>query len=451
MTGEQRRRASLSQIFRGNNHFIIDLVCPDNTSISRSYSIRDTIEDVLQQSCKQLGIKKTDIFSIAIHEYNEYRFLSQKKCLYKFLPGEAIVPFEQIPILHDDNTKGFALNNNSMKSCRLYLRVRIFPPNIDNLFSQALYYFTEQIRLDAIKYQNWLQFPGLTDIFHEIGAIGIWLKFGESSIELISKQNIQLHYYLPISEQNETTWAILKTKVEKLNDDYGYKGFTLEDKREECLISKLPLTKSDSEQSTTRTRKITVTEDDVIIVDDRDTIMLSLVSEAKKLPFYGTHFYHVSMTADKEGEGSKSQTNCKLGIGPSGICVVVSPFYTTWTERVNIKWNSVGEMKYEKNMLHVNENALPRGGTSLLHSFVCIDEKEAKYMFNQLKEMHFFHLSNSSDRRVERSKRNSIGVMNMLTVANENKQQQNNMLSVTPAPRRTLSFNLLLLPRKFSN
>ena len=184
---KQKRKASLSQIFRGNNHFIINLVCPDSTSISRSYSVRDTITDVLHQSCKQLGIKKTEIFGVAVHEYNEYRFLSNKKSLYKFLPGEAIVPFEQVSSSKNDEKmtmKGFALNNNTIKSCRLYLRVRIFPQIVDFLSESALYHFTEQVRLDAIRYQNWLQFPGLTDTLHDMAAIGIWLKYGESSIDL---------------------------------------------------------------------------------------------------------------------------------------------------------------------------------------------------------------------------------------------------------------------------
>ena len=435
---KQKRKASLSQIFRGNNHFIIDLVCPDNTSISRSYSVRDTVTDVLHQSCRQLGIKKTEIFGVAVHEYNEYRFLSNKKNLYKFLPGEAIVPFEQVSSSKNDekSMKGFALNNNTIKSCRLYLRVRIFPQTVDFLSESALYHFTEQVRLDAIRYQNWLQFPGLTDTLHEMAAIGIWLKYGESSINLAAKQCLALHYYLPISDQDDTTWTRLKTILQRLNDEYGFKGISIT--KGECLIAKLPLTKSDSLQSSKNTTLSDVTEDDVIIVDDREIIMTSLVSKAKKLPFYGTHFYHVSMATDDIG---KNLTNCKLGIGPYGISVVVSPFYTTWKECLNMKWGTVGEIKFEENVLHVSEK-------ELRHAFVCMNEKEARYLFRQLKEMNFIHLSNMNNRRVERTKRNSIGVMN-LSATTHNKN--NNSLSVSPRPKRTLSFNLLLLPRKFSN
>ena len=434
----EKRKASLSQIFRGNNHFIIDLVCPDNTSMNKPYSVRDTITDVLHQSCKQLGIKRTEIFGVAVHEFNEYRFISNKKGLYKFLPAEAMVPFDQVLSGDEENTKGFTLNNNTIKSCRLYLRVRIFQPNIDSLDESTLYFFTEQVRLDALRYQNWLQFPGLTEVLHDIAAKSIWLKYGDSSIDLVANQDLPLHYYLPISEQNDTTWFALKNKLQKLNEEFGFKDFSLN--KGDCLIAKLPLTKSDSEQSSKSKRLSDVTEDDVIIVEDRDTIMASLVSEAKKLPFYGAHFYHVSMATDKIG---KNLANCKLGIGPNGISVVVSPFYTTWKECLNIKWSTVGEIKYEGNALHVSEKSTPK---DLYHAFVCMNEREAKYLFRELKEMHSFHLSNLNGRRVERIKRNSIGVMN-LSVA-----ERNNKLSVSPAPKRsTLSFSLLLLPRKFSS
>uniref|UniRef100_A0A7M6DR16 FERM domain-containing protein n=1 Tax=Clytia hemisphaerica TaxID=252671 RepID=A0A7M6DR16_9CNID len=448
----EKRKASLSQIFRGNNHFLIDLVCPDNTSINRSHSIRDTVADVLQDSCKELGIKRADIFGVALHEYNEYRFISDKKALYKFLPSEAILPYDQRSSIDETCTKKFTINN-AIKTCRLYLRVRIFLPNVDSLNGRSLYFYYEQARLDSLRYQNWLQFSGLTEIYHNIGAIAIWLKYGESSLEGIENRTMHLNMYLPINEQNDNTWCMLKKRLQDLNTEYGYHDYRVNTPViKESLITKLPLSKSDSNQSAisvTRMRKDTVTEDDVVIVDDRDTIMVKLINEAKRLPFYGVHFYHVSMQKD---EDSKNLTNCKLGLGPVGITVVVSPFYTTWRESLSLGWSSIEEMKYDRNILYITEKSRGKGkklksnesASSLSHQFICVNEKEAKYLFDQLRDYHFIQTTIQQERKADRTKRNSIGILNAPPVTKDNK------LSASPIPRRSLSFNLLLFPRKYS-
>jgi FERM C-terminal PH-like domain./FERM N-terminal domain. len=427
---DKQRQASLSQIFKGNNQFLIDLVCPDNTSISRSHSIRDTVSDVLQESCKQLGINRTGIFGVALHECNEYRFISKNKSLYKFLPSEAIVSNETI-----SSTNHSPFNN--IKTCRLYLRVKIFLANIHVLSGSTLFYYYEQARLDSLRYQNWLEFGELTEIFHDIAAKAIWLKYGESWVEGVESRKLPLHFFLPISEQNDDTWSILTGKLKSMNDEFGFNGIPII--REDYSLAKLPLTKTDSNQSqaTTSTRKNTVTEEDVVIVDDRDQIMLTVLIEMAKLPYHGVHFYHVSMTKDTE---EKNLTNCILGIGPFGLTVVVSPYYTTWKESIYVTWNSVEEMRYEKNILHVKSS-----GHELLYRFVCLNEKEAKYLFRELKENRSFQLQAKNEKRTV-TKKNSIGVLNSSPTG------KSNTLNISPLPRRrTLSFSLLLFPRKYSS
>jgi len=143
------------------------------------------------------------------------------------------------------------------------------------------------------------------------------------------------------------------------------------------------------------------------------------------------------MTKDTE---EKNLTNCILGIGPFGLTVVVSPYYTTWKESIYVTWNSVEEMRYEKNILHVKSS-----GHELLYRFVCLNEKEAKYLFRELKENRSFQLQAKNEKRTV-TKKNSIGVLNSSPTG------KSNTLNISPLPRRrTLSFSLLLFPRKYSS
>ena len=103
----------------------------------------------------------------------------------------------------------------------------------------------------------------------------------------------------------------------------------------------------------------------------------------------------------------------------------------TWKENLHVSWSRVVDMKYEKNILNISEN------DTTLHEFVCLDEKEAKYLLQQLKETHTYQ-SNIAVTEKQKSKKNSIGV---LTSSEEEKPK---------ARTSRTSFSMLLFPNRQS-
>lgn len=394
-------------MLKNTNIFIVNLIYPDNSTTTKKYPVRDTIRDVINDTCKQLDIKRPELFGIAVYEYNEYRFISLKKQLNKVLPSEAIVT----GTFCKSNNKGSEENggkrkphgmDHALKTCRLYLRVKQFLLDTDSLGGNTLYFYYEQTRLDALKYQNWLQLDGFTDVFTDIAAKTIWLRYKEKWKNIIEKKKASLNYFLPVCEKTEQIWCLLENELKQIDRNYGNNNTV-----QNCsIIDKLPLSKSDSTSSSSQTIRVEIlNEEDVMIMDSNEIIMISVIKDTMKLPYYGIHYYHVSIR-----NNDNNLTNCKLGVGPFGVTVLVAPFYTTWSESEIITWTNVSDVNHNKNILEITAVKHIDKGTEC-HQFECLNDKEAKYLFKELKETHTFQTSRKG-RASQRKKRNSIGVFN---------------------------------------
>lgn len=357
-----------------------------------------------------------------------------KKNLNKFLPSEAMISDEQQEKPENNNNtnknggKESSLSSfeKTMKMCRLYLRVKCFLINIDNLSGRTLYYYYEQTRLDSLKYQNWLQLTGYTEVFISIAAKTIWLKYAQKWKDMLKDKKIALNIYLPEIDKTIDKWALLEEKLLELDSEY------IVDKNGEREI----LHKSDSTVPLQIITVEIVNENEVIGV--KETIMTSVIKDILKLPYYGVHYYHVT----KQVECGNNLTHCKLGIGPFGVTVVVSPYFTTWTETLNMSWTSAETIQHNNNVLEIIE--FNRGTAEREHHFFnCLNEKEAKYLVRELKEIMAFQ---SQMKISQKTKRNSIGIMN------KDEKNGSSML-YSPVPRRSSSFSLLnlALPRKMSS
>lgn len=403
------RKSSLAALWKGNNVFLINIICPDNTNLSKVHSIRETVRDVITDSCKCLDINMPEIFGIALYENNEYRFISPKKSLHKFLPSATIVTSEQATKLNGIDTR--MVLDSTIKSCRLYLRVKYFYTNVDVLSDRTLHHYYEQVKLDTLKYQNWFNLRGYTDVFHRIAAYALCLTYGCSTKNKLKHNQILLHYFLPQCERNENTIEMLAQLLKEISENAGICFIDFEENIEK-QINNIPIkTKSISKAIDPSIPDIKVDE----IIDDsavKEFLMLSLIKEALTLPCYGVYYYHVTTVPKIKNE--KAYT-CKLGIGPFGASVAISPDYTTWEEVENWKWDTVDEINYDKNILDIQETSSDEFQTCL-HQFECYDEKEAKYLFRELKASHLVQVRVLEKYRrrgdtLRKKRHNSIGVL----------------------------------------
>ena len=168
-TKEDLRSLSTSSLWKDNDIYLIHLVCPDNRSLSKVHTIHETVYDVLIDSCDRLKLNDPSIFGLAVNENNEYKFISPKKRLVKVLLKEAIVTSKQAQELYLKNV----LFDGNIKTCRLYLRIKLFHTDLKILDSSCLYYYYQQVKLDLLKYQNWLNTNDYNHIFHKNAAKSI--------------------------------------------------------------------------------------------------------------------------------------------------------------------------------------------------------------------------------------------------------------------------------------
>ena len=358
---------STSSLWKDNDIYLIHLVCPDNRSLSKVHTIHETFYDVLIDSCDRLELNDPSIFGLAVNENNEFKFISPKKRLVKILLKEAIVTSKQAQELYLKNV----LFDGNIKTCRLYLRIKLFHTDFKNLDSSCLYYYYQQVKLDLLKYQNWLNINDYNHIFHKNAAKSIFLNYGLNSVNYLNSRTIKIHLHMPKCEITEESPRIIASILEKMLSGSEEGKPSPNDTNDNLLHSK---------------RKISSLSIPGALVDDEyyidPNIMISFLYDATKIPFYGMHFYDVILIDNAQSQNISS----KVGIGPHGVLVFSTSDYTTWLYLMKLGLNEISKFTHSKDILGIHESSSRK-----IYNFRCINEKEAKYLFKHFKEIKQFH------------------------------------------------------------
>ena len=358
---------STSSLWKDNDIYLIHLVCPDNRSLSKVHTIHETFYDVLIDSCDRLELNDPSIFGLAVNENNEFKFISPKKRLVKILLKEAIVTSKQAQELYLKNV----LFDGNIKTCRLYLRIKLFHTDFKNLDSSCLYYYYQQVKLDLLKYQNWLNINDYNHIFHKNAAKSIFLNYGLNSVNYLNSRTIKIHLHMPKCEITEESPRIVASILEKMLSGSEEGKPSPNDTNDNLLHSK---------------RKISSLSIPGALVDDEyyidPNIMISFLYDATKIPFYGMHFYDVILIDNAQSQNISS----KVGIGPHGVLVFSTSDYTTWLYLMKLGLNEISKFTHSKDILGIHESSSRK-----IYNFRCINEKEAKYLFKHFKEIQQFH------------------------------------------------------------
>ena len=358
---------STSSLWKDNDIYLIHLVCPDNRSLSKLHTIHETVYDVLIDSCDRLELNDPSIFGLAVNENNEFKFISPKKRLVKILLKEAIVTSKQAQELYLKNV----LFDGNIKTCRLYLRIKLFHTDFKNLDSSCLYYYYQQVKLDLLKYQNWLNINDYNHIFHKNAAKSIFLNYGLNSVNYLNSRTIKIHLYMPKCEITEESPRIIASILEKMLSGSEEGKPSPNDTNDNLLHNK---------------RKISSLSIPGALVDDEHyidpNIMISFLYDATKIPFYGMHFYDVMLIDNAQSQNILS----KVGIGPHGVLVFSTSDYTTWLYLMKLGLNEISKFTHSKDILGIHESSSRK-----IYNFRCINEKEAKYLFKHFKEIKQFH------------------------------------------------------------
>ena len=358
---------STSSLWKDNDIYLIHLVCPDNRSLSKVHTIHETVYDVLIDSCNRLKLTDPSIFSLAVNENNEYKFISPKKKLVKVLLKEAIVTSKQAQELYLKNV----LFDGNIKTCRLYLRIKLFHNDLNNIDSSCLYYYYQQVKLDLLKYQNWLNINDYNNIFHKNAAKSIFLNYGLSSVNYLNRNAIKIHLHMPKCEITEESPRIIASILEKMLSGSEEGKPSPDDKNDNLFHNK---------------RKIYSLSIPGALADDAhyidSNIMLSFLYDATKIPFYGMHFYDVILIDTAQSQNILS----KVGIGPHGVLVFSTSDYTAWLYLMKLGLNEISKFTHSKDILGIHETSSRKS-----YNFRCINEKEAKYLFKHFTEIKQFH------------------------------------------------------------
>lgn len=343
------------------------------------------------------------------------------------MPSSTIVTSEEAAKLNDANY--LVLDSSTLKTCRLYLRIKHFYVNVDVLSGQLLHYYYEQVRFDTIKQQNWLNLDGFRDVFYNIAARSLWLSYGSDITHHLEKKQFNMYYHLPQCQWEAESLDILKKKLERINDDMKTDGC---DDTKSC--------DSRSESQSLRSDSHSLRSVDA----DNEFIMLSAIKESLKLPFYGIYYYHVNFIRHEE----LPPICCKLGVGPFGITIAVTSDYTTWEEVESWNWSTVGDIKRDHNILEIHETTatctnLNTTRQNTIHLFQCIDEREAKYLIDELQEIYSFQMT-----VVNRNKRLRTGKQSRIRRSIGILSNESTSCFLTPVASRSTSMTVLKYPMR---
>ena len=157
--GVKRRRSSIGCLWKFNEQFLLNIICPDNSLLTLIHNIKESCGNVLSSVCARLGIMEIEMFGLALYKYNEFHFLPENKCLNSIFPKWAIATEESL----SGSDKCNVVADTLIKTCKMYLRAKVIVSSYNVLSSATVRFLFEQLRWDLIKIHNLLKFEGYVD------------------------------------------------------------------------------------------------------------------------------------------------------------------------------------------------------------------------------------------------------------------------------------------------
>ena len=336
-----RRKSSLGSIWKNSELFLISLLCPDNSSLFLIHNVRETCENVLNDACTRMGIEQPEFFGLATHKHNEFRFISLKKQLYKVFPKDSIVTNETVSSTEAEANH----SDNTIRTCKMYLRIKFFTTRIDVLKERTTAMFYEQLRWDMIKLQNLLSLDGYSVVNTYFHLAFYALLASEGSCFPDFNDRNKLAYFLPqVILQKHDLDEIAKTLV-----------------------------------------KISGEVKDITSVSSAKR---AYVYESSKLPLYGAYMHVV----DLKFAAQNTLSNCWAAVNPNGISIYhedqVWSLYESWS------WAQVREINPMENRILVSKYGNP-GSTDTI-SIETYDDDKATYVAKFCRQMQHFQIESIS-------------------------------------------------------
>lgn len=157
--GVKRRRSSIGCLWKFNEQFLLNIICPDNSLLTLIHNIKESCGNVLSSACARLGIMETEMFGLALYKYNEFHFLPESKCLNSIFPKWAIATEESL----SGSDKCDVVADTLIKTCKMYLRAKFIVSSYNLMSLAAVRFLFEQLRWDLIKMHNLLKFESYDD------------------------------------------------------------------------------------------------------------------------------------------------------------------------------------------------------------------------------------------------------------------------------------------------
>lgn len=297
ITGLKRRKSSIGCLWKFNEQFLLNLICPDFTTVTLIHNIKESCGNVLSSACARLGILETEMFGLALYKYNEFQFLQENKCLNSIFPKWAIATEETLSGSDKCNTVADTL----IKTCKMYLRVKMIVSSFDVLSSTTIRFLFEQLRWDLIKMHNLLGFDGYNDQCLKLAFFCMHVDPLDGKTVLTEKV---FSSYLPQNVLKSTSIDDIVSYIAQYSKD-------------------LPLMTSLEAQ-------------------------VSFIKLALKLPTVGTHIF----LADLTDVGNDPITNCMICVGFNSVRIFAE-WRDTWKQYVKLDFQEIDEISTCKNMVTI--------------------------------------------------------------------------------------------------
>ena len=293
----KRRKSSIGCLWKFNEQFLLNIICPDNSTLTVIHNIKESCGNVLSSACARLGILETDMFGLALFKHNEYQFLQEGKCLNSIFPKWAIATEESLSGSDKCNTVADTL----IKTCKMYLRAKIIVSSFDVFSSMTVRFIFEQLRWDLIKMHNLLRFEAYDD------------------------ECIKLAFYCMLVDPFDGKASMTVSVLSHYMPQLVLKSNSLDD-----IISSL----------------LTFSKDLPLL-----TIMeaqICFIKLALKLPAVGTHTF----LADLVDVGNDPITNCMISVGPNSIRIFAE-WKEIWEQYIKWDFQEIDEISPCKNMVTI--------------------------------------------------------------------------------------------------
>lgn len=293
----KRRKSSIGCLWKFDEQFLLNIICPDYSTLTLIHNIKESCGNVLSSVCARLGILETEMFGLALYSHNEFQFLPENKCLNGIFPKWAIATEESL----SGTDKCNIVADTLIKTCKMYLRVRMIVSSFDILSSAAVRFLFEQLRWDLIKMHNLLGFEGYEDETTKLAFYCLLVDPLDGKALINAKS---LSHYLPQNaiKANSVDWIISNVLT---------------------YSKELPLMTSLEAQ-------------------------VAFIKLALKLPTVGTHIFQADLT----DVGDDPVTNCIISVGLNSIRIFAD-WRDTWKQYVKWDFQEIDEITTCKNMVTI--------------------------------------------------------------------------------------------------